>query len=114
MADADGDVLAGDLDGAAIQKAVDGHTVPLHLLHQLPQGGFVQRRVAEQVLDAQFKALIIGLERSQQPRTQPLVQRGSTAQGKDDLPLLPQHLGVLDNDAPKTGRKVRVRHELRP
>ena len=114
VADADGDVLAGDLDGAAIQKAVDGHAVPLHLLHQFPQGGFVQRRVAEQVLDAQFKALIIGLERSQQPRTQPLVQRGGTAQGKDDLPLLPQHLGVLDNDAPKTGRKVRVRHELRP
>ena len=42
VADADGDVLPGDADGAPVQKAVDGHTIPLHLLHQLPQGRFVQ------------------------------------------------------------------------
>ena len=42
VADADGDVLPCDADGAPVQKAVDGHTIPLHLLHQLPQGRFVQ------------------------------------------------------------------------
>ena len=114
VADADGDVLAGDLDGAAIQKAVDGHAVPLHLLHQLPQGGFVQRGIAEEVVDLQFKALIVRLQGCQQPGAQPLVQRGGTAQGKNDLPLLPQHPGMLHDHAPETGREIRVRHELRP
>ena len=42
VADTDGDVLPGDADGAPVQKAVDGHTIPLHLLHQLPQGRFIQ------------------------------------------------------------------------
>ena len=42
VADADGDVLPGDADGTPVQKAVDGHTIPLHLFHQLPQGRFVQ------------------------------------------------------------------------
>ena len=37
VADADGDVLAGDGDAAAVEETVDGDTVPLHLLHQLPQ-----------------------------------------------------------------------------
>ena len=53
-------------------------------------------------------------ERGQQPCAQPLVQRGRTAQRENDLPLLPQHLGVLDDHTAKTGRKVRVRHKLRP
>ena len=66
------------------------------------------------ISDAKLKALIVGREGGQQPCAQPLVQRGRTAQRKDDLPLLPQHLGVLDDHAAKTGRKVRVRHKLRP
>ena len=114
VADADGDVLAGDGDAAAVEEAVDGDTVPLHLLHQLPQTGFIQRRIAEKIVDAELEALVIRCQRGQQPGAQPLVQRGRTAQRKDDLPLLPQHLGVLDDHAAKTGRKVRVRHKLRP
>ena len=114
MADADGDVLAGDGDAAAVEEAVDGHAVPLHLLHQLPQPALVQRCVAEEVVDAKLKALIVGREGGQQPCAQPLVQRGRTAQRENDLPLLPQHLGVLDDHTAKTGRKVRVRHKLRP
>ena len=65
-------------------------------------------------MDAQFEALIIGLQRGRQPRTQPLVQRSGAAQGENDLPLLPQHLGMLYDNAPETGREIRVRHELRP
>ena len=114
VADADGDVLAGDGDAAAVEEAVDGDTVPLHLLHQLPQTGFIHRRIAEKIVDAELEALVIRCQRGQQPGAQPLVQRGRTAQRKDDLPLLPQHLGVLDDHAAKTGRKVRVRHKLRP
>ena len=97
-----------------VQKAVDGDAVPLHLLHQLPQGGFVQRGIAEEVVDLQFKALIVRLKGCQQPCAQPLVQRGGTAQGKNDLPLLPQHPGMLHDHAPEAGREIRVRHELRP
>ena len=114
VADPHRDVLAGDGDSAPVQKAVDGDAVPLHLLHQLPQGGFVQRGIAKEVVDLQFKALIIRLQGSQQPGAQPLVQRGGTAQGKNDLPLLPQHPGMLHDHAPETGREIRVRHELRP
>ena len=114
VADPHRDVLAGDGNPAPVQKAVDGDAVPLHLLHQLPQGGFVQRGIAEEVVDLQFKALIIRLQGGQQPGAQPLVQRGGTAQGKNDLPLLPQHPGMLHDHAPETGREIRVRHELRP
>ena len=89
MADADGDVLAGDGDAASVEEAVDGHAVPLHLLHQLPQSALVQRGVAEEVVDAKLKALIVGREGGQQPCAQPLVQRGRTAQRENDLPLLP-------------------------
>ncbi len=42
------------------------------------------------------------------------VQWRTAAQGKDDLPLLPQHLRMLHNDLPEAGRKCRVHHELRP
>ena len=66
------------------------------------------------ISDAKLKALIVGREGGQQPRAQPLVQRGRTAQRKDDLPLLPQHLRMLHNDLPEAGRKCRVNHELRP
>ncbi len=114
MADADGDILPGDGDTAAVKEAVDGHAVPFHLLHQLPEGSFVQRRIAEEVIYFQLKAFIVGSQRGQQPRAQPLVQRGGTAQRENDLPLLPQHPGVLNDHAAKTGRKVRVRHKLRP
>ena len=51
VAHPDGDLLAGDADGAPVQKTVDGHTVPLHLLHQVPQGSFVQHGIAEQVFN---------------------------------------------------------------
>lgn len=57
----DGDALPQDGDAAPVQKAVDGHTVRLHFLQQVPQGGFVQRGIAEVVLDLQFKALMTGL-----------------------------------------------------
>ena len=114
VADADGDVLAGDGDAAAVEEAVDGDAVPLHLLHQLPQTGFIQRRIAKKIVDAELEALVIRCQRGQQPGAQPLVQRGRTAQRKDDLPLLPQHLRMLHNDLPEAGRKCRVNHELRP
>ena len=114
VADADGDVLPDDLDPASVEEAVDGHPLPLHLLHQIAQNVLVHGRIAEEVVDLQFKALIVGLQRGQQPRTQPLVQRGGTLQGKNDLPLLPQHPGVFDDDTAKTGREIRVCHKLRP
>ena len=114
VAHPDGDALPQDGDAAPVQKAVDGHTVRLHFLQQVPQGRFVQHGIAEAVLDLQFKALIIGLQRGQQPGAQAFVQRGGTAQGKNDLPLLPQHPGMLHDHAPETGREIRVRHELRP
>ncbi len=82
VAHPDGDALPQDGDAAPVQKAVDGHAVPLHFVHQAAQGGFVQHGIAEVVLDLQFKALIIGLQRSQQPSAQALVQRGGAAQGK--------------------------------
>ena len=114
VADADGDVLSVDGKAAAVQKAVDGHTVPLHLLQQVPQGGFVHGGITEQVLDLELKAFRIGLQRSQKPGAEALIQRRCAAQGKDDLLGLPQHPGVLDDDLPKAGRKRRVRHKLRP
>ena len=67
VADADGDVLAGDGDAAAVEEAVDGDAVPLHLLHQLPQTGFIQRRIAEKIVDAELEALVIRCQRGQQP-----------------------------------------------
>ena len=63
VADADGDVLAGDGDAAAVEEAVDGDAVPLHLLHQLPQTGFIQRRIAEKIVDAELEALVIRCQR---------------------------------------------------
>ena len=96
------------------RKPLMGTPSRLHLLHHFPQTGFIQRRIAEKIVDAELEALVIRCQRGQQPGAQPLVQRGRTAQRKDDLPLLPQHLGVLDDHAAKTGRKVRVRHKLRP
>ena len=114
MAYSDGDLLSDDVDLAPVQKAVDGHAVPLHLFHQIAQGRFVQHGIAKQVLDAQLKALIIRLQGCQQPGTEIFVQRRTAAQGKDDLPLLPQHLRMLHNDLPEAGRKCRVHHELRP
>lgn len=82
VAHPDGDALPQDGDAAPVQKAVDGHAVRLHFLQQVPQGRFVQRGIAEVVLDLQFKALIIRLQRGQQPGAQALVQRGGAAQGK--------------------------------
>ena len=114
MAHADGDFLANDLDGAPVQKAVDGHAVPLHFVHQAAQSGFIQHGIAKQVLDTQLKAFIVRLQGCQQTGTEIFVQRRTAAQGKDDLPLLPQHLRVLHNDLPEAGRKCRVHHELRP
>ena len=114
VADTDADILARNADLAPVQKAVDGHAVPLHLLHQLPQGSFVHGSVTEEVLNFQFKALIARLQRGQQPRAQAFVQRGGAAQGKDHLPFLPQHPGALHNDLPKAGCKRRVYHKLRP
>ena len=114
VAHPDGDALPQDGDAAPVQKAVDGHAVRLHFLQQVPQGRFVQRGIAEVVLDLQFKALIIGLQRSQQPGAQALVQRGGAAQGKNDLLALPQHAGMFHDHLPEAGRKRRVRHELRP
>ena len=114
MAHADGDFLANDLDGAPVQKAVDGHAVPLHFVHQAAQSGFIQHGIAKQVLDTQLKAFIVRLQGCQQPGTEIFVQRRTAAQGKDDLPLLPQHLRMLHNDLPEAGRKCRVHHELRP
>ena len=114
MAHPDGDALPQNGDAAPVQKAVDGHTVRLHFLQQVPQGRFVQHGIAEVVLDLQFKALIIRLQRGQQPGAQALVQRGGTAQGKNDLLALPQHAGMFHDHLPEAGRKRRVRHELRP
>ena len=108
------DVLPGDGNAAPVQKAVDGHTVPLHVLQQGAQSVLVQHGIAEQVFDLQFKAFIVRLQGSQQPGAEVLIQRGGTAQGKLDLPVLPQHPGVLHDHLPKTGRKIRVRHKLRP
>ncbi len=110
----DCNILPHDGDRAPIQKAVDGHTIPLHVLQQLPQCCFVQHGVPEQVFDLQFKALIVRLQRCQKPRTQPLIQRGSALQGKYDLPLLPQHAGVLHDHLAEAGCKIRIRHKLRP
>ena len=114
VAHPDGDALPQDGDAAPVQKAVDGHAVCLHFLQQVPQGRFVQHGIAEVVLDLQFKALIIRLQRGQQPGAQALVQRGGTAQGKNDLLALPQHAGMFHDHLPEAGRKRRVRHELRP
>ena len=108
------DVLPGDGNAAPVQKAVDGHTVPLHVLQQDAQSVLIQHGIAEQVFDLQFKAFIVRLQGSQQPGAEVLIQRGGTAQGKLDLPVLPQHPGVLHDHLPETGRKIRVRHKLRP
>ena len=59
------DVLPGDGNAAPVQKAVDGHTVPLHVLQQDAQSVLVQHGIAEQVLDLQFKALVVRLQGSQ-------------------------------------------------
>ena len=114
VAHPDGDLLAGDADGAPVQKTVDGHTVPLHLLHQVPQGSFVQHGIAEQVFNFQLKAFIVRLQGSQQTGAQALIQRGGAAQREDDLLALPQHPGMLHDHLPEAGRKGRVHHELRP
>ena len=74
----------------------------------------VQHGIAEQVLDLQFKALVVRLQGSQQPGAEVLIQRGGAAHGKLDLPVLPQHPGVLHDHLPEAGRKIRVRHKLRP
>ena len=110
----DGDLLALDFDAAPVQKAVDGHAVPLHFLENIPQSRFVQHGISKTVVDAQLVALIVGLQRRQKPRTQALVQRRGTLQCKYDPLLLPQHTGVGHQHAAKTGRKIRVRHELGP
>ena len=108
------DVLPGDRNAAPVQKAVDGHAVPLHVLQQGAQSVLVQHGIAEQVFDFQFKALVVRLQGSQQPGAEVLIQRGGAAQSKLDLPVLPQHPGVLHNHLPEAGRKIRVRHKLRP
>ena len=108
------DVLPGNGDAAPVQKAVDGHTVPLHVLQQGAQGVLVQHGIAEQVFDLQFKALVVRLQGSQQAGAEVLIQRGGAAQSKLDLPVLPQHPGVLHDHLPEAGRKIRVRHKLRP
>ena len=59
------DVLPGNGDAAPVQKAVDGHAVPLHVLQQGAQGVLVQHGIAEQVFDLQLKALIVRLQGSQ-------------------------------------------------
>ena len=108
------DVLPGDGNAAPVQKAVDGHTVPLHVLQQGAQSVLVQHSIAEQVFDLQFKAFIVRLQGSKQPGAEVLVQRGGAAQGKNDLLALPQHAGMFHDHLPEAGRKRRVRHELRP
>ena len=114
VADADGDILPDDADLASVKKAVDGYAIPFHILHQVTQNSLIHRRVPKEVVDFEFKALIVGLKRSQQPRTQSFIQRSGTLQGEDHLTLLPQHPGMFDDDTAKTGRESRVRHELRP
>ena len=59
------DVLPGDGNAAPVQKAVDGHTVPLHVLQQDAQSVLVQHGIAEQVFDLQLKALVVRLQGSQ-------------------------------------------------
>lgn len=108
------DLLPLDGKPAAIQKAIDGHTIPLHLLHQAAQRCLVHTGIAKQVFDPQIKAFIIRRQRSQQPFAQTLIQRGRTAQGKNDLLFLPDHSGVLHDHTAKAGGKVRVGHKLRP
>ena len=108
------DILSGDGNTAPVQKAVDGHAVPLHVLQQGAQGVLVQHGIAEQVFDLQLKTLVVRLQGSQQPGAEVLIQWGGAAQGKLDLPVLPQHPGVLHDHLPEAGRKIRVRHKLRP
>ena len=104
------------LDGqrAPVEKAVDGHTIPLHLLEDAQQGLLVQGGVGVVVFDRELVALIIGLQGRQKPRTQALVQRRGTLQGKDHLLPGPQHQGVFHHHLAETGGKVRVCHELGP
>lgn len=96
------------------KKPLMGTPIPLHLLHQAAQRCLVHTGIAKQVFDPQIKAFIIRRQRSQQPFAQTLIQRGRTAQGKNDLLFLPDHSGVLHDHTAKAGGKVRVGHKLRP
>ena len=108
------DPAALDGQGAPVQKAVDGHALPFHLLKDAKQGGLVQGGIGVVVLNGELVALIIGLQRRQKPRTQALVQRRGALQCKDHPLFCPQHQGVLDDHPAETGGKVRVGHELGP